>query len=148
MTKTLALVSPDTLLAIFNIVTVSIKGHQSFPVACITYPVIASKWSCPDTVRKTGWPKNWVLSLKPTFGLSCSSSVLSLLFTKDSSTGPWLNNYSTVNVLKFQTSKKKNTLNLYSLLTIEAKGSNKFCKGRQFIASLSSQNIWYFPFRN
>ena len=41
-------------------------------------------------------------------------------------------NYITVNVLKFLThkKKKKTTLNLFSLLNSEAKGSNKFCKGR------------------
>ena len=30
------------------------------------------------------------------------------------------------------TKKRKNSVNLFSLLTIEAKESNQFCKGRQF----------------
>ena len=56
--------------------------------------------------------------------------------------------------------KGKNALNLFFLLRSEAKGSNKFCKGMQFNCLplqncfplqnwlLSSQNVWYFPFRN
>ena len=67
-----------------------------------------------------------------------------------------------VNVLKFRTpkkkKKKKNTLNLFSLLSSEAKGSNQFCKGRQvtnfakggnyYIALIASLcKIGYFPHR-
>ena len=37
-----------------------------------------------------------------------------------------------VNILKFQTSKKKELCKFILLPTIEAKGSNKFCIGRQF----------------
>ena len=44
-----------------------------------------------------------------------------------------------VKFLKFRTWKKNYTMNLFSLLTIEAKGSNKFCKGRS--------KIGYFPHR-
>ena len=60
----------------------------------------------------------------------------------------------TVNVLKFRTPKKqKNTLNVFSSLSVEAKGSNKFCKRRQLnfakegnlIVSLCE--IGYFPHR-
>ena len=52
------------------------------------------------------------------------------------------------------TKTEKNTLNLFSLLTTEAKGSNQFCKGRQFNCLplqnwlLPSQKFWYFPFLN
>ena len=80
--------------------------------------------------------------------------------------------FSMVNVLKFRTPKKKRTvtLNLFSLLTIEAKESNNFAEKeaikRQFNCLplqnwllpfnclpmknwlLPSQNFWYFPFRN
>ena len=46
----------------------------------------------------------------------------------------------------FERQKRKNTLNLFSLLTSETKGSNKFCKGGgSLIASL--YKIGYFPRR-
>ena len=55
---------------------------------------------------------------------------------------------SMVNVQKFRTpKKKKNTLNLFSLLTSEAKGSNKFCLPLQNWL-LPQLNYWYFPFQN
>ena len=48
------------------------------------------------------------------------------------------------------TNKRKNTLNCFSLLTSEAKGSNRFCQGRQFNCLplqnwfLRSQNLMVF----
>ena len=53
----------------------------------------------------------------------------------------------TVNVLKFRTPKRKNTLNLFALLASEAKGSNKFCKGKQNW-QLPLQTFCHFPFRD
>ena len=53
-----------------------------------------------------------------------------------------------VQLKKFQTPKKrKNTLNLFSLFTSEAKGSNQFCKGRQLtnLAKGGNCTIGYFP---
>ena len=49
----------------------------------------------------------------------------------------------TVNVLK----RNKKALNLISLLTSEAKGSNKVCKGRQFpFAKLVTSHTEFFVF--
>ena len=57
----------------------------------------------------------------------------------------------TVNVLKFEHQKRRNILNLFSLLTIQKKGSNKFCKGRQFkfthILWWMSENEIYISFK-
>ena len=49
-----------------------------------------------------------------------------------------------VNVLKIQTSKKKETLNLFSLLTIEAKGSNKLPPFAKLVTPLTEILVFSF----
>ena len=109
-----------------------------------------SVWSvskvCPDL---SIWSHCRLNLQSPVPGLQHQKQKLYVIPTD--ATGP-CNLLLKVNILKFWRPKKKEPSNFISLLIIEAKGSNKFCKGRQFNClplqnwSFPSQNFWYFPF--
>ena len=112
-------------------------------------------WSCPDWSEssQSAW-RNLGLLATHWAQVKTGRSLILLVLSYRSSFLIALAMH-TINVPKFQKhQKRKNTLNLFSLLTSEAKGSNKFCKGRQFNCFplqnwlLPSQNFWYYPFRN